>query len=215
MKTIIVVVSFVALTLAFGCVALSEQLTPANLSQQAKDYALEAGVVEPDSLEGYQNLHKVGILAGAVDDAHELNQFELSQLIDKDRLFYTQLSDTVRIQLTAARQQEELLFGEKGLLTMGLGLAGFGGLTGLIGLMRKRPGDITPEELKKAVSGKDATITERETQVIELVKGVQEFIDNLPKSNEDAVRLKELKRCLDGAQSAKTKMAVGCIKATL
>ena len=50
------------------------------------------------------------------------------------------------------------------------------GLAGFIGLMRKRPGDVTPEELKKAVGGQEAELTARERQFAELVKGVQRFL---------------------------------------
>lgn len=210
MKKLTIIVSLLACMASLGCVALSEYVTPAAKDNGAIDYAVRAGVADPNDFDGYFNLDKANRLAWKVDEAHQLNQLALSQKVERDSLQYAQLSDTVKVNVTAARQQEETLFGEKGILTLGLGLAGFGSLTGLIGLMRKRPGDMTPEEVKEALTGKDAELTEKEAQMVELVKGVQKYLGHASSTTSGT-----LKGYLDAAQSASTKVKVAEIKATL
>lgn len=210
MKTkLITGLSILMVLSSLGCVAVSEYLTPADIDQRAVCYASKAGTADPNDFAGYGNLYKATMLAWAIEDAHQLNQHQLMQLLDDDNLAYAQHSDSVHQRLTSARESEELLFGEKGLLTMGLGLAGFGSLTGLIGLMRKRPQDITPEELGQLMAGKNGQLTEKEQQIIELVKGVQKFIELNPNN------VAKLKSMLADAQSANTKKLVASIKATL
>jgi hypothetical protein len=212
MKKLTIIVSLLACMASLGCVALSEYVTPASIDQQAVNYAVRAGVIDANDFDGYGNLAKANRLAWLVDDAHERNQLTLAQQIDKDALDYSQLSDTVHTNVKAARQQEETLFGEKGILSLGLGLAGFGSLTGIVGLMRKRPGDMTPEEVKAAVTGTKEALTEKETQIVEIVKGVQKFIADQPPTSS---MMMDLKKRLDRSQSASTKETVAKIKATL
>ena len=77
--------------------------------------------------------------------------------------------------------------------------------------MRKRPGDVTPQELEAAVAETGHKVTDKERQLFELVKGVQKFLDT---HQDDAVAT-ELKTTLAVAQSADTKTAVAAAKVTL
>ena len=210
-RLLIVLVSLAAVLGGLGCAALSNYITPAVIDGRAVDYATAIGVAEPNEFAGYGNLRKAVKLEKSVGAAHEQTQLNLLQLAEKDNLVYAQLNDIVKNNRINSQISEEQLFGKTGLLSMVLGLLGAGTLTGYLGLMRKRPGDITPEEVKQVVSGKEAELTAKEIQIIELVKGVQEFID----FSEDPVPVTILMDSLAKAQSIGTKQTVAKIKATL
>ena len=208
-KWFVVLLSAVMLAAGFGCMSLSEYVTPATIDPRAVDYVTRAGVDDPNKYVGYANLAKAMRLGNAVDDAHETMQLVYSQLSESDQLKYGQIKDTTAANLVMAREREELLFGETGLLTLGLSLAGFGSLTGLVGLMRKRPGDMTPEEIKRALAGQDAVLSGREKQIVELIQGVEDYINTYP----DAAS--KIKDVLSKRQSAGTKALVGEVTANL
>jgi len=206
---IVIAFSLLAIVGGIGCASLSHYVTPANIDQRAVDYAAQAKVADSNAFGGYANLDKAIKLENAVGDAHAKNQLELMQLIDKDSLEYAQLNNITSSNRQVARVREEQLFGPEGLLTMGLSMAGFGTLTGLIGLMRKRPQDITPEEVKQLIAGKDVALTDKEKQFVELVKGVQNFLDTFPTDSD------KLKTELAKVQSADTKTEVAKVKSTI
>ena len=207
-KAFIIVVSLLMVAGSIGCVALSEIITPADIDQGAVNYAVKSGVAEPNDFAGYGNLHKAGLLAKAVDDAHERNQLTMQQSIDKDALNYAQLNDAVRANLTVARQQEELLFGEKGIIALGAGLLGAGAFTGILTLMRSR--SVTAEQVKQAIAGKNAVLNEQEGQFVELVRAIQKFREQYSGSPAN-----ELTKLLAAGQSATTNEHVAVIKANL
>ncbi len=207
-RIFIIVLSLAAAIGGLGCAALSYYVTPAQIDRQAVGYAAKAGVAEVNEFAGFANLYKAQRLADAVEDAHEINQLQLNQLAQRDSLEFDQFKGITLTNLQNARQREEQLFGETGLLSMGLSLAGFGTLGGLLGLMRKRPGDLTPEELKVAVSGSEAQVTERERQIFELVRGVQKFLD----TEGNTMATDRLKSELAKEQSDSTKKIVAQMK---
>jgi len=206
---IVIAFSLLAIVGGIGCASLSHYVTPATIDQRAVDYAAKAKVADSNAFGGYANLDKAIKLENAVGDAHAKNQLELMQLIDKDSLEYAQLNNIASSNRQVAQAREEQLFGPEGLLTMGLSMAGFGALTGLIGLLRKRPQDITPDELTQLIAGKDAELTDKEKQFVELVKGIQNFINASPTNSEI------LKTELAKVQSADTKTEVAKVKATI
>lgn len=206
MKKLVTVVSLLACMASVGCMSLSEYVTPAQRNDVAVAYVQNAGLADANDFAGYFNLVKADRLAWLVDDAHEANQLQLAQLVDKDSLLYAQISDTVRVNVTQARESEQALFGEKGIVTLGLGMAGFGAIGSLL---IKRPGDMTPQEVKKAVTGSEEALTAKELEIAELVKGVQKFM------NSGKISVGSLKHHLDAAQSASTKRTVAQIKANL
>jgi len=208
-KYFIVLLSLVLLAAGFGCMSLSEYVTPATIDPRAVDYVTRAGVDDPNKYVGYANLAKAMRLGNAVDDAHETMQLVYSQLSESDQLKYGQIKDVAAANLAIAAQREQMLFGETGLLTLGLSLAGFGSLTGLVGLMRKRPGDMTPEEIKQVVAGKESELTEKEQQIVELIQGFEDYLKTYPDLADKA------KDVLSKRQSAGTKALVGEVTANL
>jgi len=194
MKAILLLLGTITIiVVGAGCAALSEYLTPATLDQQAIEYAAEAGVIDVNDFRGYANLEKAIRLELAVKAAYEVKSLALQQMVERNQLDYSLLHDAVLRNTSQAKEQEKQLFGETGILSMGLSLLGVGGLTGALGWMRKR-----------LVNGN--------RQIMEIVRGVQAFLDN-PQTT--AVNASILKSQLDAAQSADTKEKVATIKATI
>ncbi|HOK66345.1 MAG TPA: hypothetical protein PLV55_05990 [Anaerohalosphaeraceae bacterium] len=214
MKTAVLsALCLLAAAAGFGCAALSEYITPARIDPKAVQYAAEAGAASPADFEGWQNLEKAVRLKTAVDAAHQVNQFTFQQMMEKDNLDYALLSQTLSQNLQAAKAREAQLFGESGLLSLFLTMAGFGGFTGLLGLLRKRPGDITPEEMESALQSIRGELTEKDRKILELVKGIQAFLDTYKQDNPTVVE--KFKSILDTIESPATKEEVAKLKATL
>jgi hypothetical protein len=227
MKTkIIAICSVILLATGLGCAALSHYVTPAPISKDAVNYAVKAGVADPNSYRGYPNLVKAIKLQTDTDSAHSVIQLDLQQKIQKDNLEYAIHKDVVASNVVAGQNLEETLFGETGLLTLGLSLAGFGTLTGLIGLMRKRPGDVTKDELTQAIAlteGKSAEeLSAKEKQFIEVVSGVKKFMDyykSQPSTDSPQIFAQDvvsvLKDIFDKTQDTNTQIAVSTVKKSL
>jgi len=212
MKRIVLVFIALALLVAgIGCAALSTLVTPANVDKNAVAYAASAGVIDPNDFRGYGNLDKAIRLKAAVDAAFQVKELSLNQMMEKNRLDYSQLSQVADSNMKASRAQEELLFGETGLLSMGLSLLGVGGLGTVIGLMRKRPGDITPQEMETALTEIKGEVTDKDRQIIEIVRGVQKLFEAYPKNTAFGAEL----RTALANQSTDTRQAVAAVKATL
>jgi len=205
----------ILLAVALGCAAVSELVTPATVDKKAVNYAAEAGVIDANEFAGYGNLYKANRLKDAVDTAFQVKSLSIKQMQERNELDYNALNEVVTANRVTAMQREEALFGEKGILPLAAGLLGFGGLTGAIGLMRKRPGDITPVEMEQAVvqaTGEtNAELAAKVRQLTEVVKGVKTFMDKHPKG--DAIG-DELRAALAAIQSADTRAEVAVIKAT-
>ena len=215
MKTTLSLMCIVALAIGVGCASLSEYVTPAAIDQKAIEYAVGAGVAEPNAFAGYANLEKAIRLEVAVENAYEVKSLALIQMQEKNQLDYGILRGVVVSNTKLARAREEQLFGATGLLSVGLSALGAGGLAGILGLMRKRPGDITPAEMEVALVGAKGEVTARERQFLETVKGVQKFID-ANKGNESIGYLIDgLKAALSSTQSADTKQVVAAAKAVM
>ncbi len=221
MKKVIAVVSLVLIISGLGCTAMSRYVTWAEIDRDAVKYAIDAGVVDVNDYDDWwTNIVMLERLERDVDGGHKIVQLNLKQLIQKDDLEYSIVKDTVSSDLAVAFQREKLLFGETGLLSLGLSMAGFGGLTGLLGLMRKRPGDITAPEMEQALisaTGKtSAELSAKEKQFFQLVNGIKVFMNNYKNStdNKDIVVMKALKDAMNAKQDADTQAAVAVIKKT-
>lgn len=219
-KTMIVMLSLVMIIAGVGCVAVSKLVTPAELDGEAIRYVVDANVAESEDFTNcwWPNLFLALKLENDVEAAHSVIQLRLEQLIQRDNLQYSIHRDVTSNNRIVAQESEEMLFGEKGLLSMGLGLAGMGTLTGVLGLMRKRPGDITPEEVKAAVAqatgDTNTALTLKEKQFVDVVKGVQGFLDEYKDTtdNKAAVIVKTLKTQLSKFQDSNTRVAVAEVK---
>lgn len=215
LRTVVVMLSLILIAAGAGCVALSRKVTPANNNKKAIAYVVESGIADANDFKAwYPNLEIAEKLEKAVDDAYEVKIQELQQKMEREDLKYSIHKDVVVSDKIAGQEREELLFGEQGLASLGLGMMGFGTLTGFVGLMRKRPGDVTAQEMEQVVAqsqGKTAVdLTEKDKQLVEIVKGIQKFINTFKDTAPEAVAgLKELS---DKAQDTSTQVAVAKIK---
>jgi len=216
-KTIFGVCSLLFLIIGLSCTALSYKITPAKLDRKAKEYVVTNGTAEPNEYKGYQSLEKLMRLEKDVDITYDAILFALNQEKEQQDFDYARFKETITRDVETAKQTEQLLFDEqKGIFSLGLSLLGVGGLSGLLGLMRKRPGDVTPTEMEQTLA--DATgrtqeeLSTKEKQFIQLVKGVQKFIDLQNGSNPETVAA--LKVALRAEQDADTRQAVAVVKAS-
>lgn len=218
MKKIALVLCLLVGVIAISCVPLSYYLTPADLDPQSIDYVTNAGVADANKYAGYPNLHKAEMLKEDVESAYKITQFELEKAAEKNNLDYSICAETTAANYTAAIQREEDLFGKEGGIATLLGIAGLSGATGLLGLMRKRPGDITPEEASKAVAEatgeSQAEIEAKINQFNQVVKGVGEF-KNVLEEHKDSNRavavadiLTDMKNIFNANQDTETQKAV-------
>jgi hypothetical protein len=212
--TVVAIACLILVAGGLGCAALSNLVTPAVIDPQAVRYVDQAGVGDANEYGGYGNLDKAIRLQKGVDSAHGTIQLDLQQQAERDNLTYSALRDVVSANLSAAVQREEQLFGPQGLLSLGLSMAGFGTLTGLVGLMRKRPGDVTSAELQQAVTTATGATTEalsdKQRQFVQLVQGIGEFMGDL-----ETPTIKILKTTLDRTQDTDTQVAVAAVKKEL
>lgn len=217
MKYIIIVLSLSLMVGGIGCMALSELITPADINNQAVEYAVNSGVANEEDYQGYPNLYKANRLVGAVDAAHDTIQLDLQQQAEKDDLDYSINRDVSTSNYKTAVKREEQLFGERGLLSLGASLLGVGGLGGILGLMRRKPGDISPEEMQTTLADATGKTTEelstKQRQMIQLVKGIQEFMNTYKSIN--PVVVDAMKDTFDKTQDSETQAAVAVIKKTV
>jgi hypothetical protein len=218
MKKLIVLLSIALMTVGLGCAALSSYVTPAEVDQDAVWYAVDAGVARQSDYNKswFPNMADAARLKKDVDDSHAVNQQEIIHLMDRDNLVYGIHKDVVASNLMVAQQREEMLFGETGLLSLGLSMAGMGGFAGLLGLMRKRPQDWTPAEVEATIAettGRTtAELSAKEKQFVQLVKGVQAFIEGGGSQSDGGVTC--LKATMDKYQDTDTRAAVAVVKAS-
>lgn len=212
MKTAILsLVALIIMVAGIGCAAVSQLVTPATIDHQAVKYAVDANVASAGEFSGYGNLDKAIKLESAVNNAYESNTLKLTQLMEKNELRYSQLKGVTANNTRVALAKEEALFGPKGLISLAATALGFGTCTGLIGLFRKRPGDITKEEMETAVEEFKGEVTAKDRQIIEIVKGVQAFLNVHPKGDKGVGD--ELLTFLQ-KQSVDTRQAVALAKTT-
>ncbi len=210
MKATISLLCILFIGIGLGCASMSDYLTPAKVDQKAVEYAVSAGVADANEFRGYANLEKAIRLETAVESAYEVKTLALAQMQEKNQLDYGLLKGVVMNNTKLAREREQALFGETGLLSMGLSLLGVGGLGGILGLMRKRPGDITPAEMEAALAEFKGRVSDKERQFFEVVKGVQVFLNEHPGDIAE-----QLKAAITLVRSADTKTAIAEAKAVI
>ena len=226
LNKIAVLLSLILMTCGVGCVALSHYITPADVNPNAVKYVTDAGVAEPNDYKAwYPNLYLAEKLVTDLDHAYQQNQFAIQKAAEKNNLDYTMYRESANTNYNAAVEREEALFGSNGLLSMGLGMIGMGGFTGILGLMRKRPGDITKEEAVKAVAEatgvKEAEINAKLNQLTQVVQGIELFKDTVKKTEDATIAGKAdiiinlLKNCCVAKQDTDTAVAVAQIKASV
>lgn len=215
MKTLLAIISVILVVLGLGCVTLSEYVTPAELDKPSVRYVKAAGVADQNDYEScWPNLADSERLDRDVDTAYTLNRQELDQAVEREDTRYSINKKATTINREVAVQREKALFGPTGLIPLIMSMAGCGTLTGLVGLARKRPGDVTPAEMEQTLAtatGKTVEeLSAKQKQFVQLVQGVGEFMD--PRNGTSPEVIKDLKECMDKAQDAVTRAAVAVAK---
>jgi len=213
LSTVLLVAIVATMIIGVGCAALSDYATPATIDQRAVDRVVDAGLAEPNDYAGYANLYKARLLQFYVAAAHEINMLRLEQLMEEEQLDSNILRGVVERSVSEAVALEAAIFDPTtGLLTAGLGVFGLSA-GGLIGLMRKRPGDWEPAKVETALAEVGVKVSMKEKQFTEVVKGVQQFMDSGKKSGEPSLLLavEQLKSFLR-SQSTDTANAVTAAK---
>jgi hypothetical protein len=203
-KVMMAILAAILLCGGFGCVAVSKWMTPAQINPRAVAYVVDAGVADPNVYGGYPNLAKAEQLLADVDVAHNRNQMVWRQLMEKDDLDYASMKDVVAANVATGQSLENALFGSTGLLALLLG--GTGGA--ILGLLRKRPGDWTEEEVQSALKDADTVAVKKDYQMADIVKAMEIMKDHLPEGVWDTAK-KFIK------MDNETKETVAQIKATL
>jgi len=180
-QLIIALVSLILIAGGIGCsTTLSYLITPADKDQDAVDYVVEAGVADPNEYKGFFNLDKAIKLMKDVSISYTIRKQKLVQALEREETKHSILSETTKANKDVALEREEALFGPTGILSMGMTLMGVSG-AGILGLMRKRPKDFTPEEMQNALAEatgrKQEELSTKEKQFTQLVKGVQTFVN--------------------------------------
>jgi hypothetical protein len=216
MRTVILVLSALLMVGGIGCMAISEMVTPSTLDVGAVAYVVDAGVADVNEYAGYPNLAKSKRLVDDLDSAYEVNDLNLQHLMDTNNLNYSINRKVSIANRNDALEREEVIFGEGGLLSTGLALLGVGGFSGVIGLMRKRPSDYTKAEMEVALAEVKGTtaaeLSVKDKQLVQLVKGVQSFMNTYDSNDEHVIALKSE---MNKAQDGDTRVAVTEIKTNL
>jgi hypothetical protein len=220
MTKVLAVLCLIIMLCSVGCMSLSSYLTPADIDGNAVKYVTKSGVADANKYTGYKNLYMAELLKNDIDAAYKLNQLEIQQAAEKNELDYSIYSETANANFQAAKQREESIFGPTGILISLMMMGGAGGFAGVLGLMRKRPGDITPEEFNSAIAQATGTSAEelaaKEKQLMQVIKSVSAFKDTLVKVTDkdtsvamktDEV-LKILKTACNENQDTDTQVAV-------
>lgn len=214
-KKLFIVVTLLMIIAAVGCYSVEEYITPGSLNSKAVALVVEMGVADVNEFAGYANLAKARKLQTYVQSAYDLDMLAIEQLREKRQLTWNQVRGIVNRDVTTSEAKGEALFGEKGIITSVLALAGFGGLTGAVGLMRKRPGDITKTNFDTAMAQAGVQLNDKERQMVEIVAGVQEFFDKYkkaPEGSKELVLYDDLRTFLSKATSSDTKQAIAVAK---
>lgn len=221
-KVVFTLLTLILICSGCGMAALSYYITPADIDKASVEYVTETGGADANEFKGYPNLVKAQKLEKAVDAGHNMKQLDLQQQIQQDNLVYSIHKDVVSNNVTAGLQREESLFGPQGLLSMGLSMIGMGGLAGFVGLMRKRPGDITKDEadaaIAQATGESQDEVAAKTKQFYQVVQGVSEFKKSLEKRGFSSSPanivdiLDDMKQIFNAAQDSDTQIAVETAK---
>lgn len=224
----VLTLSLAMVVMGVGCAAMSSYITPATRDKRAIAYVEKQGVADANDYSGYFNLEKAERLARDLTAANAVRVQAIQHMYEDNELLVAQLQGSVTRNLEMARAREEFLFSEDGgLLSMGLTAAGLGTFTGLLGLMRKRPGDLTKEDVEKAIADFRQEAGIKAEQFAQVVTGVEKFFkskdqlaslvndkDKPALEKVDAI-LAVLKTQLGKEQDIKTRQEVAKVKATV
>lgn len=206
MKKILAYIVLATVVIGGGCMAtLSEELTWGRVEKKVVAYNEEAGTGTAADYKGlfYPSLASVRRLQVDFRAAVIITKQELRHLVEQKNLQADILSGIVDGDEKIAAAREDFIFNPvTGVLAIGLGLAGMGGV-GYLGLMRKRPKDITPQDMEKALVSVKGEVDDRDRKIISLIASMRNVIDAQP-----AAAQVEMKKLLKASQSPETRTAV-------
>lgn len=207
MKKIIAYVLLAVVLVGSGCIGtISEHLTPGRCDPDVVAYNEEAGTGKAEDYKSflYPSLADLKRLQSDFDAAVALTEQELVHLAEQKQLQAKILRGVLTNDIEIAVAREEFIFNPTtGALAMGLSLLGVGA-GGYLGLMRKRPQDVTPVEMEKALGEVKGEVTNKDRQFIQLVASVKNVIDAQP--NDAAAN--DVKKLLKATQLPETRAAV-------
>ncbi|MCK5600545.1 hypothetical protein KAR91_01680 [Candidatus Pacearchaeota archaeon] len=206
-KNAIAYILLAVVLIGSGCIGtVSEHLTPGRCDSDVIDYVVEAGVGEADDYKGflYPSLAELKRLSTDLDAAIAITNQELVHLAEQKQLQAKILKGVVANDVEISVAREEFIFNPTtGALAIGLTLLGVGA-SGYLGLMRKRPQDITPVEMEKALGEVKGEVTNKDRQLIQLVASVKNVIEAQP----DKAAQDEMKKLLKAGQLPECRAAV-------
>ena len=213
MKKLLAYIVLAAAVIGGGCIGtLSEELSPGRVDKKVVAFNEEAGTGAAADYKGllWPRLASIKRLRTDFEAAVVVTNQELKHLVEQKRLQAKILRGVVTNDYNVAAAREEFLFNPTtGALAVGLSLLGVGA-GGYLGLMRKRPQDITPVEMETALGEVKGEVTNKDRQIIQLVASMKNVIQAQPEANREAI-VKTLK---DG-QLPETRTAVKKVLAQL
>ena len=214
MKKLLAYFVLAAVVIGGGCIGtLSEELTPGRVDPDVVAYNEEAGTGAAEDYKGilFPSLASVKRLRTDFEAAVVVTNQELKHLVEQKQLQAEILKGVVTNDFEIAVAREDFIFNPTtGALAIGLSLAGIG-VGGYLGLMRKRPKDITPVDMEKALAGVKGEVDDRDRKIINLVASMKNVIDLQP----DDKRRQEVKSVLKSGQLPETRAAVKAALAQL
>ena len=201
-KIIVLVVSVLLMALGLGCLPLSYYLTPAESDSDAIRYVANASLTKDvNDYDGYPSLAKAMRLQRDVNTTHSRIQQGLNHEVEADNLEHSIHSKTTAANTKTGLEREALLFGPKGIIPLALSILGAGTLSGYIGLMRRKPGDVAKEVYFDALG----EIEEQDTELFELVKGIEKFKGTLTAG--DQYKMREIFNDAQNKQTTQVRVA--------
>jgi hypothetical protein len=158
--------------------------------------------------------------------SYEVREQAIKQMRENLQLNYNHLNQIVTRNMNDAKAREEALFADGGAISTLLAAGGLGAFTGILGLLRKRPGDMTKDDFQRAVEPIQAQIGMKDQQFAQVVTGVEKFLKSkeqiaavFSKDTDAAQKTDELlemmKTFLGKSQDASTQQEVAKVRVTV
>lgn len=192
-----------------GCAmgTLSQELTPGRTNPKVVAYNVSAGVSNAEDYKGwlYPSLSSVLRLQADFTAAVVLTDQELQHIIEKKKLNDDILKGTVDNDVKVSVAREDFIFNPTtGVLAIGLSMFGIAG-GGYLGLMRKRPKDITPDEMEAALGEIKGDVDDRDRKIINLVASMRNVLVAQAQNGKESL---DIKAILKSSQTPETQRAV-------
>lgn len=208
MKKIFAYIVLAAVLIGGGCIGtLSEELTPGRCDPDVVVFNEEAGTGNSEDYKGlfFPSLASLKQLQADFKAAVAVTNQELKHLVEQKQLQMDILNGIVDDDVKIAVAREDFMFNPTtGALAIGLSLAGIGA-GGILGLMRKRPQDVTPVEMERALGEVKGEVNDRDRKIINLVASMRNVIHSQAANGNDGL---DITAILKSSQTPETRAAV-------